>query len=308
MNRDNTTRLLGLASALTVALFVFEGLPPSADAAHINCGDILGPGGSFVLDSDLSCTENPALTVDSATLDMQDHTITCTGTEVDRVGLRIQGLAATVQNGVVTGCAFGVAILDLPPAGPTGHHFIQLVTATLNTFIAFDIGAHDNVAIASNAGGNLNGFVIRNRANRLIGNSATSNGATGFVIDGSRNALSGNSSQSNGLDGFFIQGANNRVISNTAIGNGRSGIRIINPAAQNNEVRNNFVNANAEGIRVFLDSKSNKIMFNAAQNSSITDLIDDNPNCDANVWQNNSFATDQVAGVSDGGPGVGCIQ
>jgi hypothetical protein len=47
--------------------------------------------------------------------------------------------------------------------------------------------------------------------------------------------------------------------------------------------------------------------LNTAAGNSVVDLNDGNA-CNLNTWASNTFATDQVAGLSDGGPGVGCIQ
>jgi hypothetical protein len=49
------------------------------------------------------------------------------------------------------------------------------------------------------------------------------------------------------------------------------------------------------------------ISGNAVFISGSSDMADATPGCASNVWTGNSFETDLVAGVSGGGPGVGCI-
>src|SRR3990167_8378901 len=83
--------LLSLVSSRWMAVglmslgLIGSGLSP-AQAAHINCGDVLGPGGRFVLDADLSCPnpdpdEEPwagALTVvGPVEVDLQGHAVSC---------------------------------------------------------------------------------------------------------------------------------------------------------------------------------------------------------------------------------------
>ena len=81
----------------------------------IQCGSVLGPRGTFVLDRDLSCPYNadapsePALTVvTSAALDLNGHTVTCAGGR--RLGIRIEGDGTALRNGTVRDCGIGVDI------------------------------------------------------------------------------------------------------------------------------------------------------------------------------------------------------
>jgi hypothetical protein len=47
---------------------------------------------------------------------------------------------------------------------------------------------------------------------------------------------------------------------------------------------------------------------NTVLGSGIVDMSDDSPHCGKDKWVANIFQTDVVAGVPDGGPGVGCLQ
>jgi len=79
-------------------------------------------------------------------------------------------------------------------------------------------------------------------------------------------------------------------------------------SATGNLVQGNTANGNAEGILVFTGATSNTVQLNTATGNSDVDLTDVNSSCDSNTWTNNTFVTDRVDGVPDGGPGVGCIQ
>jgi hypothetical protein len=64
---------------LMAALVIMLGLvahPWPAAAGHIACGAVLGPGGTYTLDSDiLDCPASRVLTVISATLNLNGHTV-----------------------------------------------------------------------------------------------------------------------------------------------------------------------------------------------------------------------------------------
>jgi parallel beta-helix repeat protein len=96
---------------------------------------------------------------------------------------------------------------------------------------------------------------------------------------------------------------------------------IIPPAglgAENNTILSNVANDNFEldidacldsdGIQIGVGNTNNRAQGNTALRNAGVDLRDDNPGCDANLWRSNIFVTDLVAGLSDGGPGAGCIR
>src|SRR5262245_54399775 len=77
-----------------------------ASAEAVNCGDKLGPGGSFTLTADLGpCATSVALTVQGpVTVDLGGHAVS------GSTGILIIGSQAQVRNGFVTGCNIGVDI------------------------------------------------------------------------------------------------------------------------------------------------------------------------------------------------------
>ena len=105
----------------------------AATAVCPPCGFPLGPGGLFVLTCDVTlCTTNPALSVDSATLDMNGHTVSCLGPTPTNDGIVLLGSKAKLRNGTVTGCFNGVVLQG------TGHHEVRNVTSSYNANIGFE--------------------------------------------------------------------------------------------------------------------------------------------------------------------------
>src|SRR5262245_23690135 len=118
-------RTFGLVISLLVALAVT--LPGLADAdAQITCGAVLGPGGHYKLDRDLTCPETPIspdssysdrigmLKVVDATLNLNGHTVTCSSSSLPNGGRYpsptwgIVVRNSTLKNGTIRGCGYGI--------------------------------------------------------------------------------------------------------------------------------------------------------------------------------------------------------
>jgi parallel beta-helix repeat protein len=164
---------------------------PQAQAVHISCGDTLGPGGNFVLDSDVGpCSgPGPALTLISATLDLAGHTVSCSTTSI--YGIEVEGKKSRVRNGTVSGCGNGVVLFD------EGFHEVRRITAS----------------------GNTTGFTVGSKRNKLNDNTATVNEYAGFAVGGTQNQLNDNFASGSEI-GFLFIGATGTVLSdNTATEN-----------------------------------------------------------------------------------------
>jgi parallel beta-helix repeat protein len=193
----------------------------------IQCGSVLGPHGTFVLDRDLSCPYNadafsePALTVvASATLDLNGHTVTCAGSR--EVGIRIEGSGAAVRNGTVRDCYTGVSI-----AG--SDNLLRRLTLIANEYgLAIERGTANRIKASAARDGNI-GFLIVG-GSTLTGNTATGN-ETGFYLIGSGgdpqalHVLIDNEATGNG-DGVFSTVAGVRLIQNRILRNGRDGVHL----------------------------------------------------------------------------------
>ena len=87
----------GLVLALAVS---------TSPAMAVKCGDTITK--NTVLTANLPCKVSPALIVEGpATLDLNGYTFSCTNDEYSQ-GIAIYGKGATIKNGIVSGCTFGI--------------------------------------------------------------------------------------------------------------------------------------------------------------------------------------------------------
>ena len=92
-------------------------------ALAVDCGEVITGVGQ--LDRNLVCTTDPALTVEGGRLDLGAFTVACDHEpETPSVGILLEGTAAQLRNGAVTGCAVAVWI------GGSGEHRVVGVTAS----------------------------------------------------------------------------------------------------------------------------------------------------------------------------------
>lgn len=214
------------AAALAATLQVLAGnaSPATAQAA---CEGYVGPGQTLVLTEDLGpCDgEYEALFVDSGTVDLGGHTVSCADTDADGVlpyGIVLVGKKAQLRNGTVSGCYHNVVLED------RGKHTVENVTAQGALFDGFLLGSPRNRVTGSSALANGDdGFQISAPKNQLAGNVAAGNGEDGIdVVDTKSTKLTDNEVSDNGDDGLDIGGDRNKVFRNGSTGNTDTGIRI----------------------------------------------------------------------------------
>jgi parallel beta-helix repeat protein len=274
--------------------------PPTVSVCPVCAGPTLGPGGSFALTCDMSCAVGPALTVDSASLDMKGHTVTCTDNTID--GIVVQGFKAKVQNGTVTGCYDGVELQG------TGHHEVRNVTSSYNANIGFeelegssankltnDTASYNGTLIDGHSGGSgcdfvegaSNGFSLDGGHDVLSNDTAIGNLDTGVEIDGDGNSLTkviSNDSKvtilcdfgsgvyicdpedcdDSGGEGFAISGDSNHLLGVTANDNRDNGV---NFNGQNNRVEASTANDNDESGFIVIGGGNNQFFSNTANNN-----------------------------------------
>ena len=242
---SRSVRLRALAALLgaLAALLLVAGVAP-AHASHIFCGAILGPG-IHVLESDLGpCPVGvPALTLNSASLMLNEFTVRCAPSTGSTVGILVQGKESWLGVGIVENCTFGVVL-----AGAGGHTVTTVVASGNNNGDGFNVATKSkgNTLIANVATQNINGFTVWGVDNCLTGNAATGNSNNGFFVgkSGSKNRLNNNGAVANGGDGFDIEGSNNVVAGNNASANGDDGFDV---AGQQNLLTGNIAEANVGG-------------------------------------------------------------
>lgn len=203
---------------LTGLLGVSLAQPLSAWA--VQCGDDLFSGGTIILDRDLTCA-NPdpddiyavgLLLGDGTILDLNGHTISCTG------GLKraIRMGHAQLRNGTIANCEEGVRV--------SNGVVVEQVVFTHNSVGVRINGGHGNTLRNNTANENEYGFAVSPNEeddtgpndNVLINNLATRNSVIGFVVGkGQRNRLIGNTASLNGK-GFVLNTADFFASANVA--------------------------------------------------------------------------------------------
>jgi parallel beta-helix repeat protein len=302
--------------AVLVMILGLAASPSPGAATHITCGAVLGPGGTFTLDSNVGpCLDPVVITVNAATLNLNGFTVS--GTAVGLTGqhcVELIGTRATLRGpGTVQGCERGVVVLG------DGRHVVRDVVSQLNTNNGFIVGSSNNRVFNNTS--TLNTFVgfalgSLGQFNLLTNNTATSNGVIGFQITGAshvfaNNIASGhggngfevvpglaaritlirNTASSNDGDGFSVGGDQNGVLFNTASGNLSTGLSF---SGDSNEVDRNSASSNgANGIEVEVGATGNRLQENVGLNNLPFDLADDNPACDQNRWRRNTGTRNQ---------------
>jgi parallel beta-helix repeat protein len=305
-----------LALAAIAALATVVGLSvtsrPGAEAgvSSVVCGDIIGPGEHVQLDSDLLCSEPPALTViGPAVLDLNGLTLTCTA---PHIGIEIKGTGAVVKNGHVFGCHEGVLV------GGHGFHGVSNVeVSTLEGNTGIVVNSNHNLIVANNVHDSIHpgilvtgsynaierntlhhnntGITVTGSYNAIKRNTLHHNNPNGIDIEGDKNVVSRNTCSENDFNGIEINGDRNFVSRNTCNENGVDGIEVDD--GDKNWVMGNKTNNNAtNGIDVQPDNQSNRLIFNVSFGNDPPDFLtadmnDDSGGCEANVWRFNFFET-----------------
>ncbi len=196
-------------------------------------------------------------------------------------GVFLNGVQRTTVTTIdVTGNGTGVLLkggsrnqidfIDAPEcAGPGNGVGVSLVSSNNNTVQTFDAGDFGCV-------GNTNDGVdlVKSNNNSIVDYDANDNGGNGVKLDhSSKNSLVDGGNNDNGGDGILLDaGSNHNVIADSGDSD-------------------NAVN----GIEISAGDKSNTVHFVFSKGNTGTDLVDQNTNCDKDVWSNNCFVTQSQA-------------
>ena len=230
------SRLLSVF-AVSLTLAAVAGLLGPGDAqAKIKCNSILGPGGTYVLDRDLTCPQvdtpddaddriGVLKVIGGATLNLNGHTVSCDPRYTGPFAQKPWGIVtsqSTVKNGTVRGCGFGIIPSRSVVKGMTlvdndigvqlrrkytsGNNLI-FGNKAINNRLGFEMEESKRETLIDNiAQENAVGFFAILSDVVLIGNVALRNQSVGFwTRDSSSARLAGNRAEQNDV-GFWIEG------------------------------------------------------------------------------------------------------
>lgn len=276
------------------------------------CPITLSTAEEYTLTGDLTCSgavSGILITASDVVLHLAGHTISNTTCDLTVTfgGIFVQGGISGVQidGGTVSGfndgiilssansrvagmtvtnaCVFGMAV-----QGQNNRSETNVVTASGQDGIGLQVAT---------------GIVIT--SNDISGNTRDGVGISNFS---NHNVVEKNVINNNGVaqgSGVSIVNGTNNIIQANAVNNNANGISIDSPG---NLVRNNTVNGSVNtGIAISTFGAPSTVRRNTVLGNGVTDMSDGSAQCGTNVWRNNTFLTDLVVGVSDGGPNAGCI-
>jgi hypothetical protein len=259
IDRAARHRAGGVLAVITGMVLIAAG---PAGATHIGCGAVLGPGGSFTLDSDVGpCPgPEPALTVDSARLNLDGFEVSCASTSTE--GILVLGTRALVRNGTVNDCSTGVHV-----AGE-GRHRVRNMGA-LGNDVGFLVESDHNQVVEGAAFFSEVGIVVGGSENLLDRSLGVFSNGTGIDVSGNDNVVKNVQGSANIAGaGLRVTGDRTRVRGGRFEANGTYGVEIV-------------VGATDNGVRG----------VTALDNNADIDLFDGNPDCDDDVWKKNTFTT-----------------
>ena len=278
--------LAGLATAASAA-------PPAPVACHTR----LGPGGTVVLDRDLTCgplsaDQDEALVIlGPVTVDLNGHTITCVGGL--RVGIQL-GASVKLKNGTITGCSVGLETDGV-------RNTLERLTVTGNGVGIRILGGVRNTMTSILADGNVVGVLMDDGAdgNAVSDSTASNNTDAGFLVhEGGRNVLSGNRALGNGR-GFVVGSGEVRtqLTGNVAEHNEGPGFFVGASASSIVLKGNHAVSNGGDGFQIF-DSSRTQVIENEARGNAANGFLVAGNGEDNNLLQRNSAVGNGMNGIA----------
>jgi parallel beta-helix repeat protein len=292
-----------LGTPATLALLATAAGP----ALAVECGETIT--GAARLDRDLICTEDPALTIAGGRLDLKGFTVVCDhAPDTEGVGIVLEGSGARLSDGAVTGCFVAVHV-----AGNGGHTVRGLTASAANQGVLVESNGNrlldsnllrglEDAAVQVDGSGNLlrgnviagsddQGFEINGNDNRVVDNRI-GGVAEGVQLTGERNHALRNQiigATDRGIDvRGLVEPTGAHVILDNLIADGVDGIALLESSNGNRISGNTIYGHSDQGI--FVGTLGNRIVRNQALLNAV-DLQDDTPDCDDNLWQDNTFET-----------------
>lgn len=279
------------------------------------CGQLLASAGEYRLMNDLNCTapsgdfDGVRISASNVVFHLGGHTISSSVCDQTRniTGIFVGGgiTNVTIDGGSVFGFNDGVVL-------SSSNSLIKGVRVTQSCMSGVHVQGSNNRVEKVTATGNGDGVSVLNGVSTVVrANYLTGNTRTGVAISGNSlvTLVEDNIIDNNGSVGGYgvaVFNGSDSTIRDNAVNYNRNGIFL---SAPNNTVRNNTINGSTDvGISITPLGSPSDIRRNTVLNSGGTDMTDDSPGCGANTWRNNTFVTDLVNGVPNGGPNVPCLR
>ena len=285
-----------------------------------SCGCTVTQSGTTTVTNDLDATQGLTkggncleVSADHVILDLQGHAIIGSGTGIGILVMNsahdttVQGTDSTeTGQAIVNGWGTGLeddannVVIELfrqiggnnfNPHGNAGDGvLLQGVSAV--TVANFNASFNGGTGVDVQGGGN----------NRILNCDSISNTGNGVILATSNvNTVSNCSINGNTGYGVWLNTSNqNQIFTSAMNGNGKIGVLVGchkegkcngNKGSDLNHLSSSGANGNAAaGITVEEGSSNNQITnMSSAGNGGQFDLIDNNPNCDGDLWFNNAF-------------------
>jgi parallel beta-helix repeat protein len=317
MRVGNVVRRAATAGCLALGVLAL-GARVDAQPQVTECGRILTDPGNYYLTGDLGpCTGHGVV-------------VAASNVNLTLAGFTIRGVSGP-----------GACNLDEPQSGVVlqpGTSQVLVSGGTIQGFVdGINVGGADSRVTAMTLADNcFFGMTVSGPDHNVDANVVTGSGTDGIALCEATNALVG-SNHVRGSGRFAVIAScpanDNHIVNNVLEGNGLpvgdgGGVAIYNGERNriaDNAIRGNWdgiwlsygpstivsgnvVNGNMSGgIGVSALSPSSQVTGNTAFTNNLFDLSDESLACGSTTWAANFFATDSVAGVSDNGPGFGCI-
>ena len=324
MSLVEAIRVVGIS---TIAILVMTSLataapkPTSCTSSISSCGCTITKAGTFTVVDDLNASQGLTkggncleVSADHVILDLQGHALIGNGAGIGILiqnsghDSTVQGTDSTEPTAQAIINSWGVGLEDdannvvielFKQIG--GSIFIQqgnagdavlLQNASGVTVANFNASFNGGTGVDIQGGGN----------NRVMNCDSISNAGNGVIVASSNvNTISNCTINSNTGYGVWLNASNqNQIFTSALNSNGKIGLLVGcqkegkckgNKGSDLNHVSSSGANGNSgAGITVEEGSSNNQITsMSSAGNGGTSDLIDNNPGCDGNLWFNNAF-------------------
>jgi parallel beta-helix repeat protein len=191
---------------------------PLAQATNAHCGQTITA--SLTLNGDLNCPTSNGLTVagTSVNLNLGGHLVAGPGGNTGYLGIIVNGVSATVQNGTVVGFYRGVQVNGSKDS-------LTTLRLTYNTYGVVDVGSLTKITSVNAWSNTYDGIYSGGAGTTFTTNHALNNGDVGIRVAGTGTTLvTGNVANGNGGYGIAVQMLGASLSKNVANFNALDGI------------------------------------------------------------------------------------